>query len=529
MALRLINFKRCNMTNRKNTINKISAILLIIISLLSTVFTPLTAFASATVKSSVIEDLSADSEFNVADYPLMSYDTFVEVNSDDDPDNNVDYIQVIQIAENENNELFVYTYQPLNNVSDITATSISFATEESALKDMAIKNDMTGFKKYELECVSAEGSLKKYKVKDFKVGNGYYRYYCISEIERPFDTLLDEKISDTTITDYKAHTVAQAWCCYYYDNTLQYEMVTLDVVEITPTYTGELLYKDGVTWGSIVGMSSTCESHYISFNVDNYKVDKIIDASLVYKYREYKMVHTLDVGIAPTISSWFGKDVEHTVTSYPNGTDYKTQPIDIYETDQISYEGKGLWAKEYSWNRIMTGTAFVEKFEDQGGEWNETIKETVKNSQFVFAFCETPLETWQTSSTSGDGGVGSTTTYVTTAEGTEIAKVDILRLKFVSNGVTYNLGVVCDTTSSDGKADGVADDLEIDMSFFNETFEKIISIIMLLVLVVLIVNVFVPVILPLFKLLVNIVSAIVSVIVSIVTFPFRLITRKRKW
>ena len=257
-------------------------------------------------------------------------------------------------------------------------------------------------------------------------------------------------------------------------------------------------------------------------------VDKIIDASLVYKYREYKTTHTLETGIAPTIQSWFGRDTEHTYTSYPNGTDYQTKPLDIYETDNVKYEGGGLFAKKYSWNRIMTGTAFVDKFEDQGGSWNETIKETVKNSQFVFAFCETPLKTWQNDSTSGDGGVGSTTTYTSYAEGTEVAKVDILRLKFVSNGVTYNLGVVGDTTSSDGKADGVADDLEIDMSFFNEAFEKIISIIMLLVLVVVIVNVGVPVLLPLFKFLINAVSALLSIIVSIITLPFRLLFGRKR-
>lgn len=502
----------------KNKRTKIYAILLIIITLFTTVFTPLTAFAKTTASSNVIDDLSEDSSFDIADYPLMSYDTFNAVNTDENPNNNVDFIQVLQIAESEDNELFVYTYQPLNNVSDITASSISFATEESALHDMAIKNDMTGFVKYELECVSAEGSLKKYKVKDFEVGNGYYRYYCISEIERPFDTLLDKVISDTTITDYKAHTVAQAWCCYYYDNQLKYEMVTLDVVEITPTHTGELLYANGVTWGSLIGKKNSCCSHYIAFNVDNYSVDKIIDASLVYKYREYETQTLKQEG--------FMVDEESSVTSYPNGEDFKNVPLDIYETDVVSYEGKGLWAKEFSWNRIMTGTDFVEKFEDQGGNWDSTIKATVKGSQYVFAFCETDYERSQTVDV-GQGQLPVTTT-ITQIKGTEVAKVDILRLKFVSNGVTYNLGVVGDTTSSDGKADGVADDLEIDMSFFNEAFEKIISIIMLLVLVVIIVNVFVPVILPLFKLLVKAVSALLSIIVSIITLPFRLLFGRKR-
>ena len=183
------------MTNTKIK-QKIYAIILIIISVLTMVFTPLTAFAKTTVTSDVMDDLSADSKFDVANYPLMSYDTFTAVNSDDINENNVDFIQVIQVGESEDGELFIYTYQPLNDVSDITASSITIATEESAIKDMDTKNDMTDFKKYDLECVSAEGSFKKYLVKDFEVGKGYYRYYCISEIERPFDTLLDEKISE---------------------------------------------------------------------------------------------------------------------------------------------------------------------------------------------------------------------------------------------------------------------------------------------------------------------------------------------
>ena len=194
------------MTNTKTIKRRACAIFLVALILVELLFGlfGIRANAAASKKSGVMDDLSADSSFDVADYPLMSYDTFNAVNTDDNPNNNVDFIQVIQIGESEEKELFIYTYQPLNNVSDITATSINIATEESALKDMAIKNDMTGFKKYDLECVSSEGSFKKYLVKDFTVGNGYYRYYCISEIERPFDTLLDEKISDSTITDYNS-------------------------------------------------------------------------------------------------------------------------------------------------------------------------------------------------------------------------------------------------------------------------------------------------------------------------------------
>lgn len=497
------------------------SILLIIISLFSVIIIPLTASAAVLTYSDVLEDLREDSSFDVTKYPLMTYDYFSALNSDEDETNDVEYLSVIHIAESEDKELFVYSYQPLNNVSDITASSINIATVENAMLNMELTEDATNFEKYTLKCVSYDGPFKKYLVEDFVVPNEFYRYYCISEIERPFDTLLDEKISNETITDFKAHKVGQAWCCYYQDSELKYEMVTLDVVEITPTHTGELYYENGITWGSLVGIKSSCVSHYISFNIENYDVDKIIDASLEYKYRDYRTVHTLESGIAPTISSWFGKDTEHTITTYPNGMDYITKLQDIYEVDVVDHEGEGLWAKDYSWNRIMTGESFVDQFEDQGGEWNETIKTTVKNSHFVFAFTETEITSSQTSSSTGTDQF-ATTTYTTVVEGTEVAQVDILRLKFVSNGITYNLGVVGDTTSSDGVADGVADGLEIDFDF-DTGFEKIMAVVLLILLIIVFTNVVFPITKPIIKILFKGISFVLNALFNIFIIPLRLI------
>lgn len=532
------------MTYGKKSTEKFYAIIFILITILSIIITPLTAHAQADVNSNVIYDLSHDSSFDISQYSSLDLDNFKAVNSDTNPDNDVQVIKVIQIGESENNELFIYTYEPLLNVYGIKATSINIATTESAIMNMAVKDDTTEFKKYELERVSSEGTLNKYLVKDFVVSDNYYRYFAISEIERPYSLIIDGNLNDssTTITEYITHSVGQLWCCYYSNNELKYEMETLNVVEITPTHTGELLYPEGVTWGNLVGMDSMCVSHYISFNVDNYQVDKIIDASLVYKYREYEMEHTLETGIAPTILSWFGVDTEHTVTRYPEGEDYSTKPLDIYDTDEVTYEGAGLLAKKFSWNRIMTGHDFVDQYESQGLTWNDKVKETVGSSQFVFAFCETSLETWQTSSTSGDGGVGSTTTYISTAKGTEVAKVDILRLKFMVGENTYNLGVVGNTTSSDGIPDGFGNALELDLSALNDLFNKIkdslnnlqltletvFAIVMLIVLVVVLVNVIIPVFKPLIKFVIKIITAILNAFISILTFPFRIFTRKRK-
>lgn len=457
----------------------------------------------------------------------MTYDYFSFLNSDKNKENDVEYINVLQIAESEDDELFIYTYQPLNNVSNISASSINFATSENNIKDISFSENTTDFKKYALKCVSENGPFKKYKVEGFTVSNDYYRYYCISEIERPFDTLLDDKISNETITDYKAHKVGQAWCCYYENGDLKYEMVTLDFVELTPTHNGELYYEHGVTWGSLVGVETQCVSHYLAFNIENYDVDKIIDASIVFEYRDYIKTHTVESGFFPAISSLFGKDTVYSSTTYPNGVNYKTVPLDIYETDVAEPKITGLFAKEYSWNRIMTGAAFVQQYKDQGGEWNETEENVVNSSQFVFAFKETTLKSTQTIVNSGDG-IYATTVYQTTLVGTEIAKVDVLRLKFMVGEDTYNLGVVMDTTTSDGKPDGVADGLDIDFDFATG-FEKLMAVVLLILIIVVITNIFFPIVRPIIKIIIKGFGFILEALWNILTIPIRLIfDRKQK-
>ena len=493
------------------------SILFIIISLFSIVITPFTSFAAVSTYSDVLDDLKVDTSFRLTDYPTMSYDHFKELNSDKDLTNDVDYISVIQIAESENNELFIYTYQPLNDTSDITASSITFATVESAIKNMDV-DGATDFKKYSLACVSSYGPFKKYLVENFVVTGDYYRYYCISEIERPFDTILDKQINNETITNFKTHKVGQAWCSYYYNGNVKYEMVTLDVVEITPTLNGELAYENGVTWGSLVGIKSKCVSHYISFNIGNYEAERIIDASLEYKYRDYIKVHTVESGFAPAIGSLFGRDTEFTSISYPNGESYKTMPLNIYDTDIASSSSKGLFAKEYYWNRIMTGPAFVKQYEDQGGTWVENNKSIVENSEYVFAFEETEYSSSQIYTPGSD--MFGTNTWTTTISGTEIAEVDILRLKFVSNGTTYNLGVVSDTTTSDGVFDGNADGLDIDIGLDN-SLEKILSVILVVLLALVFVNIILPLVRPLFKTVIKGVSALLNLLTLPLQFIFK--------
>lgn len=419
----------------------ISFCLIVVFFFLST-FVPL-ASASVITFSNVLDDLEKDESFDVSNYSLMSYEFFSSLNSDSDTSNDVDLLSVIHIAESDKQELFVYTYQPLNNIIDIEATSIV----------MSVGADSTEYNKYSLQCVSKEGALKKYLVVDFVVSNDFYRYYNIVEIERPFDILFDEAINNETITEYKAHNVGQTWCCYYLNDNLVYEMTYLEVLEITPTLTDYIYCPDGITWGSLVGVNTACYSHYIAFNLDNYEADRIIDATMTFMSRAYRQVTTEEFILGIHSNT-------HVQTLYPEGMDFVENVIELSAMDVVSHTGEGLFAKSYSWNRIMTALDFVQNFERQGGELKNTTKEILLESQFVFVFTET-ASTKYSSDTWSDTNPPFLMSSVLSDEGVEIEQVDIIRIKFESKGQIYNLGVVSDTTTSDDVPGGVMPDTEL--------------------------------------------------------------------
>lgn len=466
------------------------------------------ASAAVMTYSDVMDDLHIDSAFDEAKYPALSYDEYAKLNSDADPDNNVSFLSVIHIAESENGELFIYTYQPLNYMSDITASSVLLYMGETKINPS----------KYSLKCVSQEGVFKKYLVEDIELPASTYRYYNIVEIERPFDALLDEKISDETITNYKAHSVGQKWCCYYYNNKLVYEMVTLDVVVITPTLTDYVYCENGITWGSLVGMDSGCNAHYIAFNVENFKVDKIFNATMEYYKREFKTTHVQDTGVLPFLGSLFGQENEHTTTSYPTGSNYEKIELDLSEEDVMDFTGNGLCAKSYSWNRIMTAADFIKKIEDLGSSFDVHEKEALLSSQYVFSFAETNVSYKSFNTSNPDSIIDWNSSTTTVIDGTDVREVDILRLHFESEGKTYNLGVVSDTTTGDNKPGAVIGGVELDVEDMIKTILALIGLIIALLLVIFF---FGPVI-TVAKIIFTVIKFIFSLLLWVVSLPFKI-------
>ena len=97
---------------------------------------PLYAEAEEITYSEVLDDLKKDSSFHASNYP----------------ENKTDYsLNVIQIAESVNKELFVYVYQPSGQNKKLTASSINIS--------LTI-NDSIRFYNYKLELIQTALFIK---------------------------------------------------------------------------------------------------------------------------------------------------------------------------------------------------------------------------------------------------------------------------------------------------------------------------------------------------------------------------------
>lgn len=492
--------------------HKIFAVVLLLCLTVSLVL-PFTASAAVVSHTDVLQDLQKDSSFKISNYPYYTYDYFKAVNSDDNTSNDVQHISVIQVAEGEDGELFVYTYQPLEDYAEICASSIV----------MSVGFHSANYQKYDLRLVSYNEVFKKYLVEGYTVTNDLERFYNISEIERPFDDAFDEQISDETITDYKSHTVGQTWCAYYLDGSLVYEMETLEVVEIKPTLTDFVYLGDGFTLSNLVGLDTACYAHYIAFDVTNYKVDKIIDATITYKIIDSKysetIYYTLNIESSRTSSTVYKTQSGEWVEN-PSSSDWTTKTFEITEEQTMHYQGRGLLAKKYSWDRIMSANNFVTEFESQGGVWNTSAKETLLNSQFVFSFTESKVTEYDPAPITSDDGKWVMSDFYS-REGTKVAQVDILRLHFMSEGKTYNLGVVGDTTTADDIPGGVADELADPDEYFGDFLQ-----LLLLMVIGVAACVAVVVLKPLWIAIFHGVSSMFELVGATVSLPFKLIASK---
>lgn len=354
------------------------------------------ATSSNTLYTNVMDDLKKDSSFKPSNYP----------------ENAKDYgLQVIQLAESADKELFIYVYQPSGQTKNFTACSVNISTTI---------NDNISFINYKLQKLNSNGVFFKYKVSDFTVKTEPTRYYAISSIYRPFDESIDKPASNgNTVTEVN-YNVSKQYCFGEINGKPYVNCVDIETIVVTDKFVGFVRYKDG--FKLYVG---ACDSHFVAFNTDK-PIDKLLEADVYYTMQKYSWSVVPFQGEKET----FGEKSEN--YAY------------LKYTDKVEHTGGGLFAGTYKWDRIETTQQFIAENDLTQNVYSGAIidvsvankitdegKAALQGKKWVLRFAETSY------SLSGYPSTGSTFENTTL-----VGDVTILRLKFETDGITYNLGTI---------------------------------------------------------------------------------------
>lgn len=265
--------------------------------------------------SEVLSDLRKSENFNMSDYPARQGDYS---------------LKVITLAESEDNELFVYVYQPSGENKALRASSVNIS--------LGIGDDLS-YKNYKLKFINSDDVFYKYAVEGLTVGFSPQRYYAVSSIFRPFDESIDKQSEDGNRITEVVYEVAKQYCFTTKDGQPYVEVVDIQTIEVTDKFVGFVRYSDG--FKLYVG---ACDSHFVAFNTDK-PMDRLLEADVYYTSQSYSYSFITFVGESRT----FGEKQD----SYA----YLTY------TDRVEHTGGGLFAGTYTWDRIETVDEFISENE----------------------------------------------------------------------------------------------------------------------------------------------------------------------
>lgn len=417
--------------------------------------------------TNVLEDLQKDDTFNANDYPVIQDDYS---------------LQVITIAESSDNELFVYVYHPIGDYSKSLARSIFISIDKSTMQ----------FLNYYLDYVNSQGVFAKYRVKNFVVSTDSTRYYEITSIYRRYINNIDNELDNGNTTDEVEFKVAKSWTFTTNDTETTMLCQDLDVITITSKYVGFVRYEDG-NWWHMWG-ESACDRHFVAFDTDK-QIDKLMEADVFYQYQE-NVIYDPTLGIA---------DTNYKYGEIKDGYAYLTY------TQMGNYDNGHY---NYTWDRIQSVDSFIESIDitttytcgifdvENSSKITEENIGYLQEQKWVLSFLETGVEVTRSSEWE--------TTYYT-----RVGSISILRLKFETNDVVYNLGVI------DNKQSGSSEPINtwstnVDL---NNTF-KLLLLMLLLILLVVVLNPVLPIV---FKAIWFVIKTIIKITWWIISIPFKLL------
>lgn len=365
--------------------------------------------------SNVLNDLQQDNEFDISEYP----------------ENFNDYsLQVIQIAESTDGELFIYVYQPCARVKDLRASSIRLS-------------QTTGInispRDYKLTFLNSSGVFYKYKVEGLELRKDVIRYYDITAIHRPFDKVIDTGASGGNVVNEVVFKVGQVWTATTLNDNVTYSMYETEVIEITEKYVGFTQYDDGtkVGWGITNGLT---RAHFVAFST-NRRIDKLISADVAFMEQDVKCKICANV-----THLWhdFNKPYDY---KYSDPYQHLPNPLTIHYSDRGTGGG-------YVWDRIRSTADWLKDENNKDYQVTTEGETNISGTQWVLNFYETQIQAevdgvWAPLISAlalpfvGDGDVRYK----------RVSDVTILRLSFETDGTTYNLGVVDNKQTGNQKPD----------------------------------------------------------------------------
>lgn len=436
--------------------------------------------------SDVLDDLQKDENFDANNYPAKQDDYS---------------LQVITIAESTDKELLVYVYQPSAEYYNLRATSINISVTETM-----------SFINYGLSFVNSNGVFYKYRVKNFLVSDDLIRNYEITSIYRPFNKLYDKELENGNIINEVDFKVAKYYSFVTTETGVTFFEKDIDFIEVLDKYVGFVRYEDGVyssSWGSAWGtfLSPGMDSHFVAFTTDK-KIDKLMEADVFFQYQTYNAERTYSSAlIKGDYSETFGE-----INSKVSYIDYTQKVEEVagnykYKFNRIQTvaEFETTENYEYVYNGIFFNSTTEVKLTEQG-------KKDIEGMDWILRFYESDYADY--TSYLGTPVTGGTL-YTDHIEKTLVSNVTILRLRFETDGVVYNLGVIDNKQTGDGIPDNYTKTtLELT------DFAKIILFLLLLIILLVVLW---PVLPQVINLICKFVKFIFKAIWWIISTPFKLI------
>lgn len=473
--------------------------------------------------SNVLDDLENSEHFNKNDYAYNSSDTS---------------LKVITVSEDNNGYLYIYVYQPWSNNLNLQATSINIST---------LTGDELDYKNYYLQYVNSYSVFYKYVVIDNNngiIGPKVFEHlkdsehiYEITEILRKYNEDYDKdlesdskyeadsnKVEENTIEEVY-FKVAKHFC-FTIDATNDKKSLNvsdLDVIRVTDKFVGFLRYKNGWSYAPIYGEHNFhVDSHFVAFNT-NFKIDKILEAQIEYKYQSWKF----DSDFGSILTNNMGWKSTSEIKEKNLVIDYNSKQFLNSENYPAGWFGSALneeflciqttedFLKEFKANSETT--IFASRLLDvvELNEITGEALEEIESTQWFIRFAQFSYET----NTSFDFW----NDFYGVAE-TRVSNVQLLRLKFESDDVIYNLGVL------DNKQTGSREPINEYKTyvFINENVRFIIGLIMVVALTLILWPFVAPIVTFIIKLTFKGFGFIFKGVITVITLPFKRVKKRRR-